>query len=144
VILNENPYPEHDPYEILGVPRDADKKAVARANREKMRDLDRNDPLYQRCQEAKETLSKPRRRMRVDLCTGSTTGWLADLDERFWGRSLDVDLAFTPEIACLFSDLDNPAAADDFIAPKLLQPKLSIVEPLAWDPANDRISNMGA
>ena len=144
MILQQNPYPEHDPYEVLGVSRDADRKTVARANRERMKDLDRNDPLYQRCQTAKEVLTKPRARMRIDLATFSSTGWLAELDERYWGRTLDLDLSFSPELVCLFSDLDHPAAREDFADPAFAQPKLSIVESLAWDPARDRIGRMGA
>ena len=142
MILQQDPYPEHDPYDVLGVPRHADKKAVSRANREKMKDVDRNHPMYQRLQEAKESLTKAKRRMLVDLQTWSSTGWLAELDERFRNRTLDISISFTPAIACLFTDLDNPRFADDFVAPKILQPKLAIVEPLAWDPANDRLERM--
>jgi len=141
-ILQQSPYPDHNPYDVLGVPRHADKKTVSRANREKMKNVDRNDPLYQRLQEAKEALSKARRRMLVDLQTWSTTGWLADLDERFRNRTLEIAVSFSPAMACLFSDLDNPRFAEDFAVPKMLQPKLAIVEPLAWDPVNDRLETM--
>ena len=144
MILQQNPYPEHDPYELLGVSRYADKKTVTRANREKMKTVDRNDPMYQNFQTAKETLTRPQKRMRADLGSFSSTGWLEELHERFGGRTFDVNVSFSPEIVCMFSDLDNPAAKEDFLDVKIPSPKLAKVEALRWDPARDRINRMGA
>lgn len=143
MILGTTPFADLDPYDVLDLPQDADKREVNRVYREKMRGLSMNDKRYQDVQHAKETLTKAKKRLRADLFHVPTTGWLRELERRFAGQVMDLEIAPVHQVALALSEAVDPAPEGDFTEPPPLESKLEVSAELAADPILARLGEVG-
>jgi hypothetical protein len=67
LVLENDPFAEGNPYEVLGVPRDADRSEIKSAYRALQKKAKRGDEIWTKAQLANEALTKPKRRLLVDL-----------------------------------------------------------------------------
>lgn len=143
MIHGTTPFADLDPYDVLDLPQSADKREVNRVYRDRMRGLSMQDKRYQDVQHAKEMLSKPKKRLRADIFHVPTTGWLAELERRFAGQKLDLEVAAVHEIALALSESTDPFPDADFTDPPPLDSKLEVSAELAADPVIARLAEVG-
>ena len=143
MILGNTPFADLDPYDVLDVSQEADKREVNRVYRERMRGLSMQDKRYQDVQHAKEMLTKAKKRLRADIFHVPQTGWRHELERRFAGQRLDMGVAEVEEVALVLSDCTDPEPRGDYTEPPPLEARLEISAELAADPVLARLAEVG-
>lgn len=143
MILGRTPYGEPDPYEVLGVAQEADKREVNRIYRERMRGLAMQDKRFQEVQQAKEVLTKPKKRVRADLRHVVLSGATAEIRRRYAGQVLGIALPPLAQVALLVSEVADPRPEADYTEPRAPSTKIPLSPALTADPVAPRLDAIG-
>lgn len=143
MILGKTPFDEHDPYEILGVEQDLDKREVNRVYRERMRGLTMQDPRFQHVQKAKEALTKPRKRFRADIFHLEPFPALEEMRQRFRDQKVDLGVVDAAKVALVLSEATVPVPAGMLEDLPPLEARFPISEALTADPIRARLEEIG-
>ncbi|MBI4859379.1 MAG: hypothetical protein HY815_03855 [Candidatus Riflebacteria bacterium] len=141
--FGRTPFNETDPYLAIGVAQEASKREVSQRYRERMRGVSMHDPRFQQIQQAKETLTKPRKRIRADLLHAPSTGLLDELLARTRGQRLDFELARIGEIALAMSEVVDPAPGPDLSELGRPQTRVQVSSDLGADPIAAQVDRIG-
>lgn len=134
MIVGQSPYPEDHPYELLEIPQDADRKAVNTAYRAKMKSIKMQDERFQKVQQAKEALTKPAKRMLVDLLLPARSGDREAVIAEYGAETFAADARTDPATTYLLSDLNAPRYVAELPAAEFLAVTGELPPTLGDDP----------
>ena len=115
--LENDPYGDDNPYEVLDVPRDADRARIKAAYRALQKRAKRGDATWMKAQVANEALTKPKKRLLVDLFVIDEKKRYAEIVKRYGEISFEaVPKDLTP-LLLRATDLEWGDLAADFAVP---------------------------
>jgi len=141
--LENDPYSEEDPYQVLGVARDADRAKIKAAYRNLQKRARRGDDVWTKAQVANESLTKPKKRLLVDLFVLSELRLYDEIVRRYGEVSFEAVPRDLAPLLLRVSDLEWGSMTDDFSVPDLPRIVFSRLSPRPLE-TDEEIVTLGA
>ncbi len=129
MILESDPWAEENPYEVLDVPRDSDRTRIKSAYRSIQKRAKRGDSTWTAAQVANESLTKPRKRLLVDLFVVAEKRLYEEIVRRYGEIGFDAVPKDLAPLLLRSTDLEWGRITDDFSVPETPRVVFSRLQP---------------
>lgn len=117
--FSNDPFAEENPYDVLGLDRNADRAKIKSSYRALQKRAKRGDETWMKAQIANEALTKPRKRLAIDLFTVYETRLHQEIVRRYSEVRFDlVPKDIVPQLMQA-SDLEWGDLVEDFEVPSV-------------------------
>ena len=118
-IFSNDPFAEENPYEVLGLDRNADRAKIKSSYRAIQKRAKRGEETWMKAQLANEALTKPRKRLAIDLFTVRETRLHQEIVRRYGELRFElVPRDIVPQLMQA-SDLEWGDPTGDFAVPQV-------------------------
>lgn len=133
--LENDPYASESPYDVLGVDRDDDRSKIKSAYRAIQKRARRGDELWTKAQVANEGLTKPKKRLLVDLFIVLERRAWDEIVRRYGDLSFEIVPSNLAPLLLRATDVEWGTVTDDFAQPAV--PKVTFVRTIPGPPDAD-------